>query len=389
MTTSDTKLASFLTYIANYLYVYRIKFNKSPADNVQLRFLANSTPDALTINCCTAEPLMAVGDYWYNGTVLRLCIGDAPEQQYGFSKTYKTCYTYNEAFTSTLISLNPEIVLDNGVTTTTPAPNFNVQYIKKSGDKMGGPLLLWRMPVEEMESAPKAYIDAETAKLAANDTKLGIRLTVAESGITNLTAALDLLDPNSTKLDDLVARIVSAESSVVAFTTVINEQGTNITDLQNRVSNLEQGKVGIASSTALGSIKIGKTLKVAADGTTDVAYLIGAATTTTNSKTNLDFDGKQFIPVAKATMFKISIIGLSNTEPTKGCAFEIQGLAINNAGTLALVGSPSMSLIANANPLWTASVDLDNVNKGLVVAVQGTNGSSITWSATVDLTVVA
>ena len=227
------------------------------------------------------------------------------------------------------------------------------------------------------------------AKLSANDTKLSVRLTVAESGIANLSAALEALNPNSTKLDVLVARIAAAESSVVTFTTVINEQGTNITDLLNRVTVLEQGSIGIASPTKLGAIKIGSTLKIASDGTTDVAYLIGTATTTTDSKTNLDFDGKQFIPVAKATMFKISIIGLSNTEPTKGCAFEIQGLAINNAGTLALVGSPSMSLIANANPLWKASVDLDNVNKGLVVAVQGTNGSSITWSATVNQTVAA
>ena len=388
MTTSDTKLASFLTYLANYLYAYRIKYNKSPADNVQLLFLANSTPDALTINCCSAEPLSAVGDYWYNGTVLRLCLGDAPQEQYGFAKTYKTCYTYDDAFTSTLISLNPDIVLESG-TTTTQAPSSNIQYIKKFGDEMAGPLILWRMPVEDLEAVPKKYLEDELAKLSANDTKLSVRLTVAESGIANLSAALDALDPNSTKLDVLVARIAAAESSVVTFTTVINEQGTNITDLLNRVTVLEQGSIGIASPTKLGAIKIGSTLKIASDGTTDVAYLIGTATTTTDSKTNLDFDGKQFIPVAKATVFKISIIGLSNTEPTKGCAFEIQGMVINHNGTLSLVGSPSMSLIANANPLWTASVDLDNVNKGLVVAVQGTNGSSITWSATVNQTVAA
>ena len=388
MATSDPKLTSFLAYVANYLYVYRIKFNKTPSDNVPLKFLANSTPDTITINCCSAEPVVEVGDYWYNGTLLRKCISADPQVQYGFSKTYKSCYTYADAFSSTLLSLNPEIKLD-GVSTTTPAPPTGpVVYVKKSGDTMAGPLFLFRSPVEVNEAVNKGFLDSELAKVNAQASKINVRVSVAESNITNLFAAIEALDPNSTKLNELIDRIVAAENSNAVFTAADQKHTDDIDSLKTRVTALEGDNQAIATRTTLGGVKIGAGLNVEADGTISVAENKAKGTTVSNVQTKLVFGTQNFLPVADntAVLFKVKIIGRNLTIPTEGCAFTVEGMVLNN-GNITFVGSPIKSTVAKSNPLWNADVMIDTANKGLVVAVTGTNGSTIRWSAIVDLTI--
>lgn len=154
---SDAKLSSLLTYLDNYLYVYRVKYKSESNANIPLTFLTNSMPAKLVINCCIGEPLINDGDYWYNGSVLRKWISNAPQNAYGFSRTYLVCNTYSDGFKTTLVSLNPDIKIDN-VTVTTLLPPSG-EFLRRSGDTATGPLYLFRDPEQLQEAANKAYVD--------------------------------------------------------------------------------------------------------------------------------------------------------------------------------------------------------------------------------------
>jgi regulator of RNase E activity RraA len=85
-----------------------------------------------------------------------------------------------------------------------------------------------------------------------------------------------------------------------------------------------------------------------------------------------------------AVLFKATIIGRNTSVSGQGCAFTVEGMIDNSANT-AFVGSTITSRIASSNSSWNVDVVVDTANHGLAVVVTGTSGSTIHWSADVNL----
>ena len=157
------KLRSFFSYINSYLQAYRKKQNLLSGDTVILHFLEGT--DTIRIHCNLAEPdKLKVGDFWYSGGTLWKCIFVTQEGV----QQYKVCFTYSEAFSTTVISLNPNLTSGSSV----PLPNptnpgtgggtgteNTGDNLKTGGGTMFGPLYLRQRISEPNEAVPKKYVD--------------------------------------------------------------------------------------------------------------------------------------------------------------------------------------------------------------------------------------
>lgn len=167
--TPDHRLQAFLSYINNYLHTYRKRYNKTASDPIVLRFLVGNT-DTINIHCALSEPLdtsFKVNDFWYSGSVLRKCVSVEPDEQVGVIRQYKVCYKYADAFSSTILSLNPSLdgssSLPPTVTQnppTNPNPGGVGDAILSGGGTMSGPLYLRERILDAREAVPKSYVDA-------------------------------------------------------------------------------------------------------------------------------------------------------------------------------------------------------------------------------------
>lgn len=402
-----TKLQKFLNYLDSYTYEYRLKFGTTQFDNIELRFLVNSTPDSIIINCCSNEPNVRVNDYWYNGSILRKCLNDSPQEELGFSKTYITCYTYEEAFTSTVISLNPPLENSTG-TTLPPVPTTPTTYVKKTGDTLLGPLFLSRLPVEQNESTSKLYVDTENNKIKT-------RLSLIDSNITNLIDLVETLTPDANKFTEIKDRISSLESTSAAFGSVINDYSVSLQTLdfeldqlssrvttceasnlliqevnqslsliQSRVTDLEQASLPLATTEQFGVVRVGAGLEV--DGgilrCTD-SPIIGKVQSDSDDPVLFDFGGLPIILVKPetTTFVKATIIGF-NAFYDDSLILKLEGL-VHNGQEFRQIGSSMLTRIAGPSRPFSAEFSLDRLNRGLGIQVAG---SAVTeWTVYIEL----
>ena len=157
------KLRSFFSYINSYLQAYRKKQNLLSGDTVILHFLEGT--DTIRIYCNLSEPSnLKVGDFWYSGGTLRKCIFVTQEGV----QQYTVCYAYSEAFSTTVISLNPNLTSGSGNSVPLPNPTNpgtgtgtenTGDNLKTGGGTMFGPLYLRQKISEPNEAVPKKYVD--------------------------------------------------------------------------------------------------------------------------------------------------------------------------------------------------------------------------------------
>ena len=88
--------------------------------------------------------------------------------------------------------------------------------------------------------------------------------------------------------------------------------------------------------------------------------------------------GILLIPADTAWAFSCLIIGRATTSDVNG-AYQITGLAKNNGGTVALVGTPTVTTIAEDTlaSTWNASVTVSGGN--LLIQVTGAAATTIRW----------
>lgn len=158
----QNKLSEFVGWLSQYLYAYRKHYQIGDSDPVRLRFLVNGSPDTVIIIGCPNEDLgINVGEFWFNGSILRRCISREGRPGTSFSMGYVDVTRYEDQFATTLVSLNPDIPLGQAPTTP-PNPNpvpGDQDYLRRSGDRMLGPLLLQGDPTDYQEAVPKIYVD--------------------------------------------------------------------------------------------------------------------------------------------------------------------------------------------------------------------------------------
>ena len=69
----------------------------------------------------------------------------------------------------------------------------------------------------------------------------------------------------------------------------------------------------------------------------------------------------------------------------ESAGYKIEGVIDNNAGTTALVGTPTVTVLAEDTAAWDVVVEADNTNDALVIKVTGEANKTIRWGAVVEL----
>lgn len=125
------------------------------------------------------------------------------------------------------------------------------------------------------------------------------------------------------------------------------------------------------------------------DGLSKSSVMSVTGLTSDATPTNLMCDGsgggnRMVIPNDRMWVFSMLVAG---TDPANGqfAGYEIKGVISNIAGTVALVGAITKTVIAEVNAAWDVDVVADDTNNALVVVVTGEAARGIRWLAAVTV----
>jgi hypothetical protein len=102
----------------------------------------------------------------------------------------------------------------------------------------------------------------------------------------------------------------------------------------------------------------------------------GAAGTTTN---------RMSIANDSAYAFSALIVGRATAANDNSAGYKIEGVIDNNAGTVAFVGTPSVTVLGEDTAGWDVAAVADDTNDALVIQVTGAAATTINWVASVRL----
>ncbi len=123
-------------------------------------------------------------------------------------------------------------------------------------------------------------------------------------------------------------------------------------------------------------------------GTCQTSVLVSNNTTSNNTQTELYLDGaSKRLSIASDTTwtFDILIVARRTDADNESAAYRIVGCIDNNAGTTALVGSVTVTTIAEDSAAWDVTAAADNTHDALIIQVTGESGKTIGWVARTTL----
>ncbi len=112
-------------------------------------------------------------------------------------------------------------------------------------------------------------------------------------------------------------------------------------------------------------------------------YVLRNNSTGTNlTELFLDGSGRRMnVPLDGAWGFNILLVGHANTGTT--VSYELKGTVKNVAGTVTIVGTPTVILVGGDTTATTAAVEGDSLNDALVIKVTGLPSTPFRWVASV------
>lgn len=131
--------------------------------------------------------------------------------------------------------------------------------------------------------------------------------------------------------------------------------------------------------------------RFAANGDAQRSIYTLRRSTSNNTPSELFLDGSSSrltIPSDSTYAFRIQLVARRTDADNESAAYEFVGCIDNNAGTTALVGSVTKTVLAEDTAGWDADVTADNTNDALIITVTGENAKTIRWVATVWTTEV-
>ena len=154
--------------------------------------------------------------------------------------------------------------------------------------------------------------------------------------------------------------------------------------------------VPVATTSVVGGVKVGSGLEVAGDGTltaTGSVLLSNGNGTKTAVATVATTDASvvtvvaQAVDVAQVVQFTADVVGKTSGSAVVA-AFTLEGAIKNVGGTIVVVGGAVLKdIIALEDTSWDANATTDG--SGLVITVQGSAGSSVTWVVSIKTTSIA
>jgi hypothetical protein len=140
--------------------------------------------------------------------------------------------------------------------------------------------------------------------------------------------------------------------------------------------------------------KRGQTVKssfmFAAQGDAQGSLLTAGCKTTNNTPEELFLDGdggsaRMTIASDTTWAFHILVTARRTDADNESAAYDFIGCIDNNAGTTALVGSVTKTVVAEDTAAWDCNVTADNTNDALIITATGENSKTIQWVAFIQL----
>lgn len=115
-------------------------------------------------------------------------------------------------------------------------------------------------------------------------------------------------------------------------------------------------------------------------GDAQTSVLPLSASTTNNTVTELTNVGSHVvIPTDTTWAFSCLVVARRSDADNESAAYRVEGCIDNNAGTVALVGAVTVTVIAEDTAAWDCTAVADNVNKSLNIKGTGENAKTIKW----------
>jgi hypothetical protein len=90
------------------------------------------------------------------------------------------------------------------------------------------------------------------------------------------------------------------------------------------------------------------------------------------------------IPDDTTWAFRALVVARRTDADNESAAYQVTGCIDRNAGVVALVGTPTITVLAEDAAAWNLTCSADDTNKALVFSVTGEAGKTIRWVATVE-----
>lgn len=251
-------------------------------------------------------------------------------------------------------------------------------------------------------------VDLQTNRSAADQVASGIYSTIG-GGRLNRNAASDSVISGGynniidTDADD--ATISGGNSNTIAAETqrsvIVGGNANSVSSDYGVISggntNLVTGTYGIipgglqAVANRYGQFAHASgQFAVAGDAQTSV--LVGRTVTTTVTPGELFLNGSSLrctIAADTTWAFTITVVARRTDADNESAAYEFKGCIDNNAGTTALVGTVTKTVLAEDTPAWDCDVTASDANDAVTITVTGENAKTIRWVAMTELTEVS
>lgn len=129
--------------------------------------------------------------------------------------------------------------------------------------------------------------------------------------------------------------------------------------------------------------------QAAGAGEGQASHVVAQGTTTNATPTSIYTENSTGtrILIASGTTAAFSILVCARRTDVTGeaAAYKFEGLIANNAGTTAIVGSVTKTVLAESAAAWDCAVTADNTNDAIDISVTGEAGKTIKWAANVTM----
>ena len=210
------------------------------------------------------------------------------------------------------------------------------------------------------------------------------RSTIAGGGSNQITGS------QSTILGGLSNTVSSTRGSICggASNTV---SGTGATVVGGE-SNYSEGDysiaLGVQAKARLQGQKAHSAGRFSSIGDAQGSTYILRRQTTTNAGFQLRVDGGAgYLTIPDDTTWAFSglIVARRSDSDNESAGYKIEGCIDHNAGTVALVGTPIITILGEDITAWNVTITADNSNKVLAINVFGENSKTIRWVCKLDV----
>lgn len=244
----------------------------------------------------------------------------------------------------------------------------------------------------------------------ANATVSGaVAIGVSSDAVGDRALALGAISNSSGTRSIAIGGATTAGLAPTASTTnaIAIGEGTDATGVNCIAIGGNSTDTDSADCSAADSVAIGQ--HILADDIGEFAFASGEFSTQSDAHTSIyvlrrnttdDTQGEMFtngvaseggsisVDSDCAVSFRINIVARATASNDFGAGYLITGVADNNAGTTALIGSVTVVTIAEDVANWDVNVTADDTNDELNVLVTGVTTNDINWVARAEVAVV-